>query len=104
MCVRNSLEASGTSRFDLSLVRLPFALRVPAHGNVLILEIKGPEGAKRLICGGSQEILSLLGTEQWNVLPTDKRWLIVLCEKDGTTTVGESPRGGRRKTCYYAST
>jgi hypothetical protein len=28
---------------------LTFVLQVPAHKNVLILEIKGPEGAKRLI-------------------------------------------------------
>jgi hypothetical protein len=28
---------------------LTFVLQVPAHNNVLVLEIKGPEGAKRLI-------------------------------------------------------
>jgi hypothetical protein len=28
---------------------LTFVLQVPAHKNALILEIKGPEGAKRLI-------------------------------------------------------
>ncbi len=28
---------------------LTFVLQVPAHENALILEIKGPEGAKRLI-------------------------------------------------------
>ena len=28
---------------------LTFVLQVPAHKNALVLEIKGPEGAKRLI-------------------------------------------------------
>jgi hypothetical protein len=53
--------------------------RVDEHENVRHL-IHSPAFAT----GKSRTLASLLCV-------TDKRWLIVLCEKDGSTTVGESP-------------